>query len=131
MSEKNWMELLGWSEDQLEDIRFVGYTYIKEGQYDTALSFFQALTALNPNNLYDMQTLGALYLQKGESQEALNYLERALKIDESHLPTKLNQVKALFLLGFFQQALPKAQELAAASDPDIANKAQALIQAYS
>jgi tetratricopeptide (TPR) repeat protein len=130
MSDVNWMELLGWNEEQIEDIRFVGYTYIKEGHYKIALSFFEALSVLNPNNTYDLQTLGALYLQLGDNLAALNYLERAIKLDQSHLPTLLNRTKALFLLGYKPQAVAQAQQLLTCPDVTIASEAEALIAAY-
>src|SRR5260221_12674088 len=98
MSDINWLEVLDWGQDELEDLRFVGYSYLKQGKYDIALTFFEALTVLNPRNVYDLQTLGALYLQIGNNLMALNFIERSLKIDPNHLPTKLNRAKALFSL---------------------------------
>jgi len=131
MSDKNWKELLGIDSDKVEDIRFVGYAYIKEGQYETALSFFEALVVLNPTSAYDLQTLGALYLQTGDNMAALNYLDRALKVDSEHLPTLLNRAKALFTLGYAPQAIAQARALTEAPDQSIANSAEALLLAYT
>lgn len=131
MSKVNWQEILGWKEDQLEDIRFVGYTYIKEGHYKTALRFFEALIVLNPGNEYDLQTLGALYLQTGDNQSALNYLERAIKINDSHLPTLLNRAKALLQLGYKQQAASQMETLLTCDEPEIADQASALLQSFT
>jgi tetratricopeptide (TPR) repeat protein len=130
MSETNWVQLLDWNEEHLEDIRYVGYTYIKEGLYQTALSFFEALTVLNPGSVYDLQTLGAIYLQIGDNLAALNTLERAIKLDPDHLPTLLNRTKALFLLGYKPQAVAMAQKLATSENREIATEAEALIAAY-
>ena len=52
MSQVNWLETLGWGEDELDDLRFVGYSYIKQGKYDTALTFFEALIVLSKNHSY-------------------------------------------------------------------------------
>jgi tetratricopeptide (TPR) repeat protein len=127
----NWLEILGWSQEELEDLRFVGYSYIKQGRYEIASTFFEALAVLAPQNAYDLQTLGALYLQTGNNILALNYLERALRLDPSHLPTLLNRTKALFALGYRKQALTQARQLEKAGDPDIAGQASALLLAHS
>ncbi|MDX8430294.1 MAG: tetratricopeptide repeat protein [Candidatus Algichlamydia australiensis] len=125
------MELLGWNEENLEDIRYVGYSYIKEGQYKIALTFFEALIVLHPDSAYDHQTLGALYLQMGDNMAALKTLERALELDPNHVPTQLNRVKTLFSLGYRDQALQAASALSQNEDTSVANQASALIEAYS
>jgi len=98
MSDVDWISILGWGQEELEDLRLVGYSYIRQGKYDIATTFFEALVVLNPNSIYDMQTLGALYLQRGNNLMALNYIEKALKLDPTHAPTLLNRTKALFAL---------------------------------
>ncbi len=131
MSEIDWLSILGWNSDELEDLRFVGYSYIKQGKYDIAITFFEALVILAPDSVYDLQTLGALYLQQGNNLMALNYIEKALKLDPTHLPTLLNRTKALFALGYKRQALAQAHSLENAPQEQIAGQAQALILAYS
>jgi tetratricopeptide (TPR) repeat protein len=131
MSQIDWLSILGWNVDELEDLRFVGYSYIKQGKYDVAVNFFEALVILTPDSLYDLQTLGALYLQKGNNLMALNYIEKAMKQDPTHLPTLLNRTKALFALGYKRQALSQAKALEKCSQEHIAGQAQALILAYS
>ncbi|PIS01439.1 MAG: type III secretion chaperone [Chlamydiae bacterium CG10_big_fil_rev_8_21_14_0_10_35_9] len=126
----NWLELLGWNDEQLEDLRFVAYSYIKQGLYDTAITFFEALSVLSPENSYDLKTLGALYLQKGNSLEALNYLDRSLKIDPNDLQTQLNRAKALLSLGYKKQGISQAKKLQNSSNQDIAKQASALILAF-
>jgi tetratricopeptide (TPR) repeat protein len=131
VSKINWKDLLGWGPDEMQDIRFVGYSYIKQGLYDAALKFFEALIVLTEENVYDLQTLGALYLQTGDNLSALNYFERALKLNATHEPTLLNRAKALFLLGYKKQALTQASQLIQSANPAIADQARALTLAYS
>jgi tetratricopeptide (TPR) repeat protein len=130
MADLNWLEILDWGPEQLEDLRFVGYSYIKEGKYDIALSFFKALVTLNPTSPYDLQTLGAIFLEKGNHLDALNYLEQSLKIAPTHLPSKLNKAKALASLGYKKQAVLVAKELEKSSDPDIGKQASALLLSF-
>lgn len=130
MSQIDWLSILGWNKEELEDLRFVGYSYIKQGKYDIAITFFEALVILAPESAYDLQTLGALYLQKGNNLMALNYIEKAIKLDPTHLPTLLNRTKALFALGYKRQALAQARALEKCAQEQIADQAQALILAY-
>lgn len=127
MAETNWSDILNFSEAQLEDIRFAGYCYIKQGVYDLATTFFEALVVLNPLSLYDLQTLGALHLQKGNYTDALLYLDKALTINPKSYPTKLNRTKALFLSGEKEQALAQAEELKNCPDKNVAMQASSLI----
>jgi tetratricopeptide (TPR) repeat protein len=127
----DFLEILGWGEEQINDLRYVGYQYLKQGKYDIAIKFFEALTVLDPENLYDLQTLGALYLEIGKNVEALNYLDRSLKIKPNHFPSLLNRTKALFGLGYKKQGLALAQTLKTCPDKNISSQAEALILAYS
>jgi tetratricopeptide (TPR) repeat protein len=131
MSQVNWLEILGWQSEELEDLRFVGYSYIRQGSYDLAITFFEALVTLSPQSAYDLQTLGALYLQKSNNLMALSYIEKALKIEPNHFPTQLNRAKALFALGYKKQAITQAKNLQKCPEPPIANQAEALLLAYA
>ena|SRR3990167_1706201 len=127
----DWLSILGWGPDELEDLRFIGYSYIKQGKYDIATSFFESLVLLSPDTDYDLQTLGALYLQTGNNLMALNYIEKALKKNPSHLHSQLNRAKALLMLGYKKQGLTQARSLEHCANEPIANQAQALLLAYS
>ena len=131
MSQINWAEVLGWGEEELGDLRYVAYSYLKQGIYDIALTFFHAIEVLSPHTAYDLQTIGAIYLQMGSSLKALDYCDRALKLDPRHLPTQLNRAKALFMLGYKQQGLMQAVILEKQKeDSTIAEQAQALVLSY-
>ena len=131
MSSINWLEILGWNFEEIEDIRFVGYSYIKQGHYAMATSFFEALIVLSENFTYDLQTLGALYLEQGMHTEALDSLEKAVKAEPEHGPTLLNRSKALFALGYKKQGLMQAKALENHPDESIAGQAKALVLSYS
>ena len=130
MSKLNWTEILGWGKEELDDLRYVAYTYIKQGVYDVALTFYDALAVLASPSAYDLQTIGALHLQIGNGLKALDHLDRALKIEPAHLPTQLNRAKALFMLGYKRQGLAQAMELEKCPEKEIATQASALILSY-
>lgn len=131
MSRIDWMKKLNWSEDHLEDMRYTGYAYIRQGKYDIALPFFEALSFLDPESAYDHQTLGALYLQLNRPADALKSFDKALKIEGDHAPTLLNVTKALIMLGKKDEAIKLCNILKSEDNPTIANVAKAIILAYS
>lgn len=130
LSHTNWQEVLGWGKQEMEDLRFVAYSYIRQGVYDVALTFFDALAVLTPPTAYDLQTVGALHLQTGNGLKALDYLDRSLKLDPANIPAQLNRAKALFMLGYKRQGLMQAMELEKCPDPAIVAQASALLLAY-
>lgn len=121
---------MGWNLDNLEDLRNAGYAYVRQGKYELALPFFEALTLLDPTSSYDPQTLGAIYLQLNNPKKALKYFDRALKLEADHAPTLLNVTKALLMLGKKEEALKLALVLKNEKDPAISNVAKALVLAY-
>lgn len=129
MSQIKWKEVLGWGNEEIDDLRYVGYSYIKQGIYDVALTFFNALTVLTPPNVYDLQTLGALHLQLGNGLKALDHLDRALKLDPTHLPSQLNRAKALIALGYKQQGLVQALAVEKQGEKPFSDQASVLIYA--
>ncbi|KIC77167.1 MULTISPECIES: tetratricopeptide repeat protein [unclassified Neochlamydia] len=131
MHKLNWRESLGWSEEILEEMRSAGYAYIRQGKYEIALPFFEALCVLDPESAYDAQTLGALYLQSNNAAKALKCFDKALKIEGDHSPTLLNLAKALFMLGKKEEGLKVANILKNEANAAISNVAKALILAHS
>ncbi len=131
MAKVNWREILGWSNEQLEELRFSGFSFLREGHYNKALIFFEALVILDPESSYDAQTLGALYLQLGDSQKALQSLNTALQLEPTHEPTQLNKAKALVALHQRNEAFNLLKNLERSGDPQIAGDAAALLTTYS
>lgn len=131
MAQVDWKKILGWSKEQCDEFRLAGFSLLREGKYNRAIIYFKALVILNPDNVYDLQTLGALHLQLGENEEALIHLNKALELDPSHEPTKLNKIKAQLLTGKKEEAFALARQLEKSPDLTIASDASALILAYS
>ncbi len=130
MSRINWCQQLGWTAEHLDDLRLTGYAYLRQGKYDIAIPFFEALAVLDPESAYDAQTLGALYMQLGNGPKALKWLDRALKMETNHGPTLLNLCKTFFMMGKKEEGLKLAHILKNEPDPAIFNVAAALILAY-
>lgn len=131
MSTINWMEKLGWNEEHIEDLRYTGFSYIRQGKYDIALPFFEALEILDPQSTYDAQTLGAIYLQLNHFHKALKCFDRALKLEkEQHSPTLLNLAKTFFAMGKKEEGIKLINILKNDKDTYVSNVAKALLLAY-
>lgn len=127
----NWAEILGWGEEQCQDLRFAGFSLYRDGRYEQAYTYFAALVELAPDSHYDHQTLGAIQLQLGNNEKAIEILDIALKMDPTDEITLLNKTKALLMIGKKNDALAIACRLQNSADPYLANDAQALMLAYS
>jgi tetratricopeptide (TPR) repeat protein len=130
MKRLDWRKKLGWTDDHLDEIRNTGYSYIRQGKYDIALPFFEALVILNSENAYDAQTLGALYVQTNQPDKAIKYLDRALQLEADHSPTLLNLAKAFFMSGKVDDGIRLAKVLQNDPNPFIAGTASALLMTY-
>lgn len=130
MSRIDWRKELGWTEEQLDEIRNTGYSYIRQGKYDIALPFFEALVILDTESPYDAQTLGALYVQTNQPEKAIRFLDRALQLEADHSPTLLNLTKAFFMSGRLDDGIRLAKVLQNDSNPFIAGTASALLMTY-
>lgn len=131
MSNINWLEKLGWTEEHIEDLKYTGYSYIRQGKYEIALAFFKALIVLEPTDAYNFQMMGAIYMQTNQPEEAIMYLQKALKLPGNHGSTLLNLAKAFFTLGNTTEGLKIANILKNDKDPTISNIAKALIMAHT
>lgn len=130
MSTLNWQEILGWSEDQIEEVRFAAFSYFREGKYDIAQLFFESLIIFNPNSFYDLQTLGAIYLQTNQEEKAIEMLDRALQISPTDGIAILNKAKAFFALNRLEEGLQLTNQIINNPNHQIADDAIALQLAY-
>lgn len=130
MTKAAWNDLLGWSKDQLHTYRCNGYSYLKQGKYDAARIYFEALLLLQPGHHYDLKTLGAVYLFLGDAKRAIATIDKALALDPHDWGSRLNRAKALFLLGDRAAGIRAAQALTLCPIRPIADDASALVLAY-
>ena len=124
------MDKLGWTKEQLEELRYAGFSFFREGCYDKALVYFKALVVLDPESIYDKQTLGAIYAEMGQNTLALEVLGEALLLDPNHEPTRLNLAKVHLVEGNISEGAALATELITSSNPNIASDSEALLLAY-
>lgn len=126
----DWMEMLGWTKDQVQEVRHAGFQFFQDGRFETARIFFEGLAALETDSAYDAQLLSAIYLELDDNEKALLWADRALAKEAGHLPTMLNRAKALLMLQRRGEALPLLEKLAKSADTDLGKDAEALLLAY-
>ena len=95
---------LGCHPEQIQEIRCLGYNYIRQGLYKEAKLLFRLLITIDPNSEYDQKTLGAIYLAIGSPIEALHHLKIAYAINTDDPRLSLNLAQSMLALGMNQQA---------------------------
>jgi len=131
MARRDWKKTLGWTDTHTLEMRNAAYSYVRQGKYEVALPFFEALTVLEPDSVYDLQMLGAIYVQMNQPLKAIKCLDQALQIDADHSPTLLNLTKAFFMAGRIEDGIRLARILQNDKDPYIAGHAAALLLCYA
>jgi predicted Zn-dependent protease len=131
MARRDWLQTLGWDTSHTSELRHAAYAYIRQGKYDIALPFFEALVVLEPKSTYDSQILGALYVELNQPEKAIKAFDTALQSEESHGPTLLNLTKAFFMAGKKEDGVRLAKILQNDKDPYIAGNASALLMCYT
>ena len=63
MMAQDLLNILGWKKEDLLNLQFIAYSYVKQGKYDIALTLLETLEVLDSNDLYTLQTLGAIYIE--------------------------------------------------------------------
>jgi tetratricopeptide (TPR) repeat protein len=119
--------ILGWQQNDLSNLQFVAYNYIKQGKYDVAQTILEALEVLDPTDSYTLQTLGAVYIENKNPYGALNVLEKALQLDPLHELSQFNRIQALISLGLKKQALIDCEKMVNAKNPMLKAKAEAIL----
>jgi len=94
-----WTDAKKKSPNLVRPYNNLGETYDKRGEYDRAISEFEAALKLNPNYFFALNNLGNIYGKKKHYPEAIAYFEKALKIKADYSPAHYNLARALHLVG--------------------------------
>ena len=77
----------------------LGEAYDKQGEYDLAITEFEAALGLNPKYFFALNNLGNIYGKKKNYPKAIGYFEKALKQKADYSPAHYNLARALHLVG--------------------------------
>jgi len=78
----------------------LGEAYDKIGNYDRAISEFEAGLRLNPNYFFALSNLGNVYGKKKEYAKAIGYFKKALQEKSDYPAGHYNLAKALHMTGY-------------------------------
>jgi tetratricopeptide (TPR) repeat protein len=94
-----WTDAKKKSPNLVRPYNNLGETYDKLGDYDRAISEFEAALKLNPNYFFALNNLGNIHGKKKNYPEAIAYFEKALKIKADYSPAHYNLARAQHLVG--------------------------------
>ena len=93
------------SEDEIKSLEEKGDELTELGKYEEAISFYDKILEIDPNNLVALNKKGANLANLDKPEEALTYFEKALEIDPNY-PMSLNNKGAITAgMGRFSEAL--------------------------
>jgi thioredoxin-like negative regulator of GroEL len=115
---KKLADVLEISAEQRRALTLVAYSHLERQRYPEARSLFEALAALDADDVYALAGAGAACLLGGQFSSALSFYQRVLEHDPRHLPALGGKAEALVHLGRVEEALPFFQQLVALAPPD-------------
>lgn len=101
-----------------------GIAHLKANRFIEALRCFQSWADEDPTNVFAWNSQGFTLRQLGRFTEAIACLDRALKIDNNHLPSLRNKYKVFLDLKLYHIAVPwirKALSIDSEDDEDLNN----------
>jgi len=84
---------------------FLGWAYLRKGEFNKAYAAFRKYVALLPNQAYPLDVLGEFYLIVGNYDQAITTLQRAFEIKPDFLYTSDLLGETYLAKGMYSQAL--------------------------
>lgn len=88
----------------------IGKTYVKEQAWEKAMRQFAKAYELDKENVQYCLALGDCMLELHDGPEAVAFYIAAIKIRPSHKKSWLSLIKALYLFGYYAEALEQLRE---------------------
>ncbi len=82
-----------------------GETYLKNGDYDSAINSFKSVLGNNPSDPLALSLIGIAYYKKADYYQAITYLEQAKKADPIQIEPYLYLGMSYEKLGQYQNAV--------------------------
>jgi tetratricopeptide (TPR) repeat protein len=95
------MRRADWTQEDIYRIAERGYSLHQQGRYGEAVTIFEGLVAVDPQNNYCREALAAAWLAVGEPRRALQQLDSILTRDSGHLSARARRFEAYLQLGDF------------------------------
>jgi tetratricopeptide (TPR) repeat protein len=94
-----WTDVKKKSPNLLRPYNNLGEAYDKRGEFDKAITEFEAALSLNANYFFALNNLGNIYGKKKNYPKAIGYFEKALAQKADYSPAHYNLARALDLTG--------------------------------
>jgi len=119
-----------YSEEDVDLLFEKGIESYRNGNHDEAISYFDRVLEIEPDNLDALTNKGGLLSALEKHEEAIPYFDRVLDIESNHVSALVNKASALGSLGEFDDAifnLDRALEIEPKNINALTNKAAVLI----
>lgn len=94
----------GYKREDLFAIAEIGYHYLLNGGLDLALSIFEGLCAISPDEAYFALALGLTFDRLGEPNQAIRWYDRAARLDPSEGRADVNRAELEIEAGRYDNA---------------------------
>lgn len=130
ISPSNLREQIGMSAADFQAMGDMGAMFYSQGQLDKALTIFEGMLELEPENDAVLSALGAVLTQRREDERALICLDKAIEKNRSEIASFVNRAEILLRKSEFERAVEDLTE-AINLDPQEkdpgANRARAMV----
>lgn len=94
-----------WTEEDIYLVAERAHSLHLQGHYREAVTIFQGLVAVDPENQYCLESLAAAWLALGEPERAIQQLNILLTRQSSDLAVRARRMEAYLLSGNFSAAI--------------------------
>ncbi len=125
-------EQRGYAREDLFAIAEIGHNYLFNGGLDLALSLFEGLVAVAPNEAYFVLALGLTHDRLGAPTEAYRWYAHAAKLDKNDPRPDVNMAELDIAAGRFDRAkkllMRAMQKSRGAGEREVEAKARAMLK---
>ena len=122
---------IAYSQEDVDLLLEKGLESYRNGTYYEAISYFEKVLEVEPDNLRALNYKGGSLVPLGKHDEAISYFDRVLEIEPNYVSSLVNKGSVLASLGDFDDAifyLDKALDIEPNNIDALSNKAAVLVE---
>ena len=124
-------DISDYDDNDFKTISQIGFFFLMQGKNQDALSIFDGLTVLDPQNPYYYRALGILYYRLGDHQKSIKKFSLAISLDQNSPHAYVNRAEVFIAGGQFKKAekdLKQALQYTSHRDQVLSKKSWSLLK---